>query len=73
MKKSDFIDNLYENRRLYELIVTAEDAFDVHYTIAEIIEEALRNGMLAPEIENPDRKKCVREPFYINSWESENG
>jgi hypothetical protein len=43
------------------------------YDVEKLLDVMIEAGMLPPEIENPDRKKCVRESFYINEWESEDG
>ena len=37
--------------------------------ILDILER--RIGMLPPPIENPDRKQCVKESYYIHEWEPE--
>tara|TARA_R100000951_G_scaffold7705_1_gene7190 strand:- start:5907 stop:6143 length:237 start_codon:yes stop_codon:yes gene_type:complete len=47
MKKIDLIDEAYASE-LYELIVTAEDAFDVHYTLKRVLEFFEEKGMKPP-------------------------
>ena len=50
MERSDFINKLYESE-LYKLVVEAEDAMDVHYTIGKILDKIEELGMKPPQVD----------------------
>ncbi len=49
MNKKELVKEIYENPYYFDLITTAEDAMDVHYTIRRIVEKIIDLDMLKEE------------------------